>query len=154
MKSIKNIALTALLTIGAFGVVTFTSCKKDDEGCATGYEGTDCKTLMTAKFVGTWTASDTELPSSPQPTYTAAISTSANITDIKIGNFSDGFFTNDVVGTVNGTNVTVTSQEPDNDGYKVAGTATYNTSDSKITWSYTLTSPLGQTLSYSGTWSK
>jgi len=71
MKSIKNIALSALLTVGAFGVVTYTACSKDDckdvvcqnggtcSGgsctCPTGYEGTNCQTKS---FIGSWKGSD------------------------------------------------------------------------------------------------
>lgn len=74
MKSVKHIALSALLTVGAFGTVLYTACNKDEckdvvcqnggtcsEGkctCATGYEGTNCETKSRDKFVGTYTGAE------------------------------------------------------------------------------------------------
>ncbi|MBS1587347.1 MAG: calcium-binding EGF-like domain-containing protein [Bacteroidetes bacterium] len=76
MKLIRQIALATALTIGAFSVVTYTSCSKDNcksvvcknggtcnstDGscsCATGYEGTDCATLSRDKFVGVYTGNE------------------------------------------------------------------------------------------------
>ncbi|PZF73248.1 hypothetical protein [Taibaiella soli] len=58
MKLIRNIALTSFLTVAAFSAVTFTSCSKDDSGCAVGYEGSDCKTLSRDKFVGTYVGTE------------------------------------------------------------------------------------------------
>ena len=54
MRSIRHILLASVLTVSAFSTVTFTSCKKDDDGCAVGYEGTDCKTLSITKFIKNW----------------------------------------------------------------------------------------------------
>ena len=70
MNRFKNIAFSALLTISAFSVVTYTSCSKDEckdvvcnnggtcSGgsclCPTGYEGTNCETLSATKFIGSW----------------------------------------------------------------------------------------------------
>src|SRR4051812_28730932 len=74
MKSIKHIALGALLTISAFCAVLYTSCNKDkckdvtcqnggtcSDGnctCVTGYEGTNCETKSRDKFVGTYAGSE------------------------------------------------------------------------------------------------
>ena len=55
MKSVKQIAFAALLTIGAFGAVTMVSCNKDDdETCPVGYEGSDCKTEVRTKYTGAY----------------------------------------------------------------------------------------------------
>jgi hypothetical protein len=70
MNRIKNIVFSALLTLGAFGAVTFTACNPDEckdvvcnnggncvSGtcqCPTGYEGGSCETLSATKFSGTW----------------------------------------------------------------------------------------------------
>ena len=146
MKSIRNIAFSVLLTLGAFSAMTYTSCNKDEckdvvcqnggtcnEGicaCATGYEGTNCETEIRGKVIKTWTAKDMNISdNSTVPTYNSAITKGTNITDILISDFSDEFFANDVKATVSGNTITIPSQDPDNDGYKVAGTGTYNTTD-------------------------
>ena len=70
MKSFKNIALGAFLTVSAFGAVLYTSCTKDEckdvvcqnggtcsSGtctCATGYTGTKCETTYRAGFANTY----------------------------------------------------------------------------------------------------
>ncbi len=75
MKSIRNIAFSALLTIGALSAVTYTACNKDECkdvvclnsgvcnggtcSCPTGYEGSDCGRKSNAKFVGTWSVTET-----------------------------------------------------------------------------------------------
>jgi hypothetical protein len=168
MKSIRNIALSALLTLGAFSAVTYTSCNKDEckdvvcqnggscvDGtcqCATGYEGTNCETEIRTKFVKTWTAKDTEVGGPALPVYTSPISKGAAVTDVLISDFSDEYFINDVKATISGNTITIPSQTPDNDNYKVSGTGTYNATDKKITWTYTITDPLGAIISYTGTW--
>jgi hypothetical protein len=107
---------------------------------------------MRTKFIKTWTASDTEVGGTGLPTYSGIITAGSTITEVKIANFSNDFFINDVTATVQGNTITIASQEPDNDDYRVTGTGTYNTVDKKITWTYTLTNPSNVTKSYTGTW--
>lgn len=168
MKSIRNMAFSALLAVGAFTMVTYTACTKDECedvvcnnggacvsgtcNCATGYEGTSCDTEVRKKFLKTWTASDKEVGGSDLPTYTPAIVAGASVTDVKISKFSDGYFIADVNATISGNTITIASQSPDDDGYKVAGSGTINTTDGKITWTYTITSNLGAVISYTGSW--
>lgn len=168
MKSIKNIAFSAMLALGAFGAVTYTSCNKDEckdvvcqnggtcvDGncvCATGYEGANCETESRAKFVKSWTATDTEVGGAALPTYSAIVTAGTSVTEVKIANFSDDFFTADVIATVSGNTITIASQAPDNDNYRVSGTGTYNTVDKKISLSYTLTNPQNVSVSYTGSW--
>jgi hypothetical protein len=68
MKSIRNIAFSVLLTLGAFSAMTYTACNKDEckdvvcqnggtcaEGictCPYAYEGTNCETQLRAKYNG------------------------------------------------------------------------------------------------------
>lgn len=70
MKSIRNIAFSVLLTLGAFSAVTYTSCNKDEckdvvcqnggtcnetDGsctCATLYQGTNCETQVRSTYNG------------------------------------------------------------------------------------------------------
>ncbi len=169
MKSIKQIALGAFLTISAFCAVLYTSCTKDackgvtcQNGgtcsggnctCVTGYEGTNCETASRTKFVKTWSASDKEATTTTTiPTYVSAIVAGTTITDIKISNFS-GLFTNDVIATVSGNTITIASQQPDNDGYYVTtGTGTYDATTKLITWTYTLKNPTNVEKSYTGSW--
>jgi hypothetical protein len=57
-NTLRKIALVAILAATAGTTMTMTSCKKE-EGCPTGYEGTDCKTMINAKFVGSYEGSET-----------------------------------------------------------------------------------------------
>jgi hypothetical protein len=171
MKSIKQIALTILLTVSAFCAVLYTSCSKDackgvtcQNGgtcsggnctCTTGYEGTSCETLSRAKFVKSWSASDLVTGSSTPIAYTTSIAAgvSSDVTAVIISNsFSDNFF---VVGpinaTVSGNIVTIPEQNPDGNKYSVSGTGTL--ANSQITWSYTIKNDsTSATQIYSGTW--
>lgn len=54
MRSIRHILLASVLTVSAFSAVTFTSCKKDDEGCAVGYTGSNCKTEVRTTYYNTY----------------------------------------------------------------------------------------------------
>lgn len=96
MKSFKQIALSAFITISAFGAVLYTSCNKDEckdvvcqNGgtcsagictCATGYEGTNCETKSRDKFVGTYAG--TEICTTGNDAYSVIIS--ANSDAIKL----------------------------------------------------------------------
>ncbi len=57
MKSVKQVAIAALVTMGAFGAVTLVSCNKEDDPivCPVGYTGVDCKTKA---FIGSWKGTD------------------------------------------------------------------------------------------------
>ncbi len=153
--SIKNFA-TAVL---AFGLIfSFTSCEEDvckDVLCAatgvatdingtcscvcdSGYEGTDCATLSRAKFVGTYSVADA-CSASGSAAYTVTITASAtDETRVLLSNFWD-FYAANVVATVEGNTITIASQDPDNDGFPVAGTGTYSASANTITFNYTVT---------------
>lgn len=167
MNKIKNIAFSALLAIGTFGIVTFTACTKDECkdvvcqnggtcvsgacSCATGYEGTNCEKETRAKFIKTWNASDVAGTSSPL-IYTVGIGSGVTITGVIISNaFNDNFFVNNVSATVNGDQIVIADQSPDADDYRVAGSGTIT--NGKISWSYTITkTSTSQVLSYNGVW--
>ena len=130
-----------------------TSCNKDPEPCAVGYEGSDCKTLTSAKFVNVWSASDKETVSGKSlSSYTASISAATDVTKVNIGDISDEYFVGNVVGSVSGTKITITEQAPDADGYTISGTA--DLVNGKLVWNYTIKNPSGVALAYDGTWSK
>ncbi len=168
MKKIKNIALSALLTIGAFGAVTYTSCTKDqckdvvcaNSGtclngicsCPSGFEGNLCQTLSVTKFVKVWNATD--VINGTNLVYTVAIGSGINPTSAIISNsFSDDFFSNTINATVDGNFITIPDQKPDANGdYRVQGSGTYQ-SNNRILWDYTLTRITdGATLVHQGTW--
>ena len=74
MKALRNILVTALLTLGLFTIITYIACNKDrchnvvclnggacDDGsctCATGFEGNRCQTASRDKFIATFNGSD------------------------------------------------------------------------------------------------
>ena len=96
MKSIRNIAFSALLAVGAFTMVTYTACTKDECedvvcnnggacvsgtcNCATGYEGTNCDTKARDKFVGTFNGNETCTVGSDE----YAVTITAHSEDLKI----------------------------------------------------------------------
>ncbi|MBC7554602.1 MAG: calcium-binding EGF-like domain-containing protein [Taibaiella sp.] len=168
MKSFRLIALSALVTVGSFSTIVYTSCTKDackgvtcqnggtcDGGtctCPTGYEGTNCQTESRTKIIKIWSASDVQVsPVVALPTYTSSISAGTATAAVKISNFS-GLFTNDVNGTLSGNTITVGTQTPDADTFSVSGSGTYDATSKKITWNYTITNPQNLTRSYTGTW--
>ncbi len=74
MKSFNKILITSLLTLSAFGSVTYMACKKDrcnnvaclnggscDNGncvCTPGFEGNRCETLSRTKFITNFNGGD------------------------------------------------------------------------------------------------
>lgn len=153
MATLRKVALSVLLSVSAFSAVTMTSCTKD-KTCDVGYEGSDCKTEVRAKFLGTWNAND-KTGTSTTLVYTVPVSTGSSLSTILIGNkFSDDFFDNNITANVSGTTFTIPEQTPDGAaGYKVKGEGSIT--NGKITITYTLTQPVtGTTQNYTGTWSK
>ena len=154
MKSIKSIAFSALLTIGAFATVTYTACNKDECkdvvcqnggtcsggncSCQTGWEGPRCETRVNAKFAGTWNAAETcsGVPANYIVTITAD---PANPTQVLVNNL--GAYGCSVGGTVtfNGSVNSFSLTINDNKcGYQMNATGTYN-SDGSVTVNYTAT---------------
>lgn len=166
MKKLKTILLASVATIGIFSSVVFSSCNPDPckdivcansgtctDGtcvCAIGYEGTLCETESRAKFIKSWNAADVQ--GSNNYIYTCAIGNGTAITNVIISNkFSDSYFVNNINATVSGNTITIASQQPDLDGYAVAGVGTF--SNNKINWTYTITEvATSTTLSYTGVW--
>jgi len=100
MKLMRNIALTSFLTVAAFSAVTFTSCSKDDSGCAVGYEGKDCKTLSRDKFIGTYVG--TEQCSTGNDNYNIVISSNSDAIKLTMTNLYNQNLT--AIGTMTGSN--------------------------------------------------
>jgi hypothetical protein len=151
MRAIKQIALSAILTLSAFCAVLYTSCSKDackgvtcyNAGtcsggtctCPTGYEGANCQTLA---IIGSWTGQDVCSSGGPYNVTLSVASSSADTTRVLITN-PGGFGTNvQIIGVLSsdGRTVTYTNQ--------TAGAVTLNgtislSSNSAFTDSYTAT---------------
>ncbi|HEY9178072.1 MAG TPA: calcium-binding EGF-like domain-containing protein [Flavipsychrobacter sp.] len=167
MKSIRNIAFSALLTFGAFSMVTYTACNKDECkdvvcqnggtcvtgtcNCPTGYEGTSCETLSRAKFIGTWTGSDKCNINTYNVTMT--INTSTNEIQALVNN--PGGFGNSITITgviTNNNELSFTNQSAGGTGRIINGKMTVN--GNSLTFTYTVTDALGGSDSCTGTYAK
>lgn len=154
MKSFRNIALSALLTVGAFSAVTYTACNKDackdvvcQNGgvcangvctCATGYEGTNCETKSTTKFIGQWSASDVCNGGSPD-VYIVTIAQDPSAVDkvlvSNLGNY--GCTTGGTIswnGSVNALTLTINDSKCN---YQFNATGTYNAATKSVSFNYT-----------------
>ena len=159
----KNFKITNVLTMVAMVftlMVTQNSCTdpcKDvtclnagtcNEGtceCATGYEGDDCGTAVRAKFLGSYSFTETCSPSGAD-SYTVIVTESSSvITDIKIGNIYNKGLT--VTASISGTTLTIPSQS--------FGTATISgsgtISGSTLNLTFTVTGATTDSCSGSGT---
>ena len=155
MKSLRRIALTALVTFSAFGAITYTSCNKDeckdvvcqnggtcnaDNGscaCATGYEGTSCEKKVNTKFAGVWAAAETcDGTASPsyQVTITADGTDPTKVVVSNLGNYGctvGGTVAFD--GTVNAATLTINDNTCN---YQMNATGTFN-ADGTVSFTYT-----------------
>ncbi len=144
MKKMKIFSITALSTLALSTMLFFSSCTPDpckdvtclnngtcNDGncaCVTGYEGTDCGTEMRAKFTGTYSISgNVACPVSGNGTIPTG-------TSITIGNSSAGvdkiiinMLGTALVATVNGSSLTIATQQVGNMTYTGSGTITNNT---------------------------
>ena len=150
MNRIKNIAFSALLAIGSFSAVFYTSCNKDECkdvvcnnggtcvsgscSCPVGFEGTSCEILTRDKFTGTYVG--TETCSIGSDAYTITITTNSNNIMVTLTNLYNQGFT--AMGTVTGANTFSLSGSQGTTSY--TGTGTLNTN--QLTLQYTITSPL------------
>ncbi len=139
MRSIRNIAFSALLSIGAFTFVTFTACNKDECkdvvcnnggtcingscACATGYEGTNCSTNSASKVDGTYTCTETCQPPVTGGTWSSTVTvSSSDETNIVISNFGNSNTNVTALVDVNA----ITLNATDVNGSQVTGTGTIN----------------------------
>ncbi len=150
MKSIKRIALSAMLTIGAFGAVVYTSCNKDECkdvvcqnggtcssgncACATGYEGNRCETASAAKFIGTWKVNEASCGGN----YTNTVNAGTTATTIIFSNL--GNFTNaaQVIASAD-KNTLLINNFTDATGRKFSGSGTFSSDSYTVTYTVTFT---------------
>lgn len=144
MKLFRHIAFSAMLTLGAFAAVTYSSCTKDpckdvsclnggtcasgNCTCKTGYEGTDCGTLSRTKFVGTYVG--TEQCTIGSDAYSVVLSASSQDLQLTYTNVYNQGFT--ATCTMTGTNTFSFTGSSNTTSYSGTGTLTNNT----ITISY------------------
>jgi hypothetical protein len=109
----------------------------------------DCAETIEKKFVGGYIATETCSLSGQATPYGVSIAHGANETDLlvtikgaygKDGNGND-FYQNVVNATVAGKTITIASQDPDGDGFRIEGTGTIDDSKTpfKIALSYKVT---------------
>jgi len=144
--------LFAMLTV--MTVTLFNACEEEDKckdvvcqhngvcadgvciNCDAGYEGNLCEIISKGKFKGTYSVRDS-CTSSGISTYSVTIDTlTVGVDKVLITNFWD-LFNNPVRASIDVDNITISSQEPDNDGFWVAGTGTK--SGNKININYVIT---------------
>jgi len=119
--------------------------------CDAGYEGDGCSIESREDMIASYTVADA-CSSSGAASFSVTVSKSSNSADgILISNFW-GAFINQVTATVDGDNITIPSQDPDNDGYLVSGNGTY--SNGTITLTYSVTDPGNGVDNCNSTWTK
>lgn len=130
MKSVKQIAFAALLTLGAFGAVTMTSCNKnDDTTCAVGYEGSDCKTEVRTNYAGTYTGSGYDSDGGTYTNWGLVFAASGTDATAMTMNLVDENNSPQLLFTVTlKTNTTFTVDSKTSGTYTYSGTGTISTS--------------------------
>lgn len=127
MKLFRQIALSALVTVGIFSAVLYTSCSKDackgvtcNNGgtcsggtctCTTGYKGVHCDTTWNAAIIASYSISETCTPPTTGGTYNSAITASSTntTTGFIISNFGNSG--GSATGTVDANgNITIPAQ--------------------------------------------
>ena len=145
-KIVSFLAATALVAT----LMTTQSCTKT---CDAGYEGSDCKTLMSTKFLGSWLATDHGSVSGNH-SYTVTITqSSTNNVTLLLQNFAAAGSTCTFHGTVSASNA-VTFANETVCGFTISnGTGTISSDGRTITVSFGITdgvTPETET----GTWAK
>ncbi len=167
MKSIRNIAFAALMTIGAFSAITYTACNKDEckdvvcnnggtcvDGtcsCPTGYEGTNCDAKTRDKFIGSWAGSDKCGLGTYTITLSIAASSSSSVTAL-VSNPGGYGTAVTITGNVTASNTLSFNQQSVGGGRTLTGTMTFN--GNNMTFKYTVTEAVGTSDSCDGTYSR
>ncbi|MEO6830994.1 MAG: calcium-binding EGF-like domain-containing protein [Chitinophagaceae bacterium] len=174
MNKIKNIALAALMTIGTFGVVTFTACNKDackgvvcQNGgtcdasgscvCQTGFTGTNCEKLVRDEFIGTW--SGTDVCGSGSYTITLTVNTSTNNINALVNNPGGFGPAITITGVVTSANALSFTNANAGGGRTLSGTMTFTggsatTGATAMQFVYTVTPASGAADNCTGNYTK
>jgi len=167
MKLFRQIALSALVTLGTFATVAYTSsCSKDackgvtcNNGgtcsggtctCPTGYTGTDCSGYA---YVGSWKGTDN--CTNPTASFTVTMgldSSSTGATKVLVSNPSGYGSTVQISGTLSTDAKTITFTNQTVGAVTITGAMTL-TSNTAFTWTYT-TSDTSTVQSCSGNYTK
>jgi hypothetical protein len=131
MRSFRQIATAALITIGVFSVIAYTSCSKSSSDA-------------NSTFLGTYSASEICSPPDSSGTWTSVITASSTgSTGIVISNFGNS--TTSINGTVDSKgNLTLTSATIG--GYTVSGTGILSGNTLTITYAGAGTNPFTCTM--------
>ena len=151
MLNIRNRQPYILSALLAIVLLTAGSCSKL---CNTGYEGSRCNVLETAKFAGRWAAVDT-----PGNLVYVDTITQGALYDIALSSsFNAHHFSHPINAAVqNDSLMTIPYQQPDNDSNFVEGSAVISKDHNSIAINYQiLMGPdSGRTIKlYSGNWIK
>ena len=130
----KKIFSSLFIMAAITAMVSTSSCTKV---CDEGYEGSDCKTEVRAKFLGQYQGNETCTVGTDAYTLTVAAS-STDVLKISLSNVYNQGFT--AVATVNGNAITVESQTVAS-GVTVSGTGTLT--GTTIAFTYAIASPAG-----------
>jgi hypothetical protein len=91
MKNIKNFAFAAMIAVAGTSSLFMTSCKKDDDGCPSGYIGSKCDSTFSDKYLGNYNVTETENGTPNPPAFSCSITkaSSTPATTIVISNFGN-----------------------------------------------------------------
>jgi hypothetical protein len=142
-KIIKSVA--ALLLLSACTATFLSSCKDKIKSCATGYEGSDCKTLTRSKFIGQWKGN--EQCNSDEQDYIISITTNnSNDLTINYTNINNKSFV--ATGKVTNTNeIHLDGSATGTGGGKItfSGSAVLDETDGTITVNYLISNDIENT---------
>ncbi len=106
--------------------------------CNEGYSGNTCGFLARDPMIGRYTANDNCIPGGSSNSYQFSVDSNAlSIHNINIVGLWDGMITAPIVGTVAGTQITITTQTPPGSSYTISGSGTYD--NNRLTLNYNLT---------------
>ena len=150
MKSLKSILLSALMTVGTFGAITYTACNKDEckgvvcqnQGtcsngncnCVSGYEGSRCEIVSATKFIGTWNVAEPGCGGD----YTNIVSAGTTSTTILFSNLGNFTSPAQVVASAD-KNTLLINNFTDGTGRKFNGSGTFSGTSFSVTYTVTYT---------------